>query len=245
MIRHDVEMGAALSSTRDTRPRWSRRFAHAARSWSAVAPVLLLLAGCGASQQPAAVLKQLGAVSSDPKYPSAFCEGGSHRLHGKLKPYQDCVFTYSDGQRFRCPILLGLRPPPRDVIERESPCEQAHPVTIPNHDKPVVAQLQRVRACLKTRRLPVSGRLDLPDLDLGIPFTLVGQLRTGKPPGSMVIDFYQSTAATNAALSWTVHHVKTRDGIVVAHHADTLVVWLRQSSSEPLRLAKQCLPKLE
>lgn len=114
-----------------------------------LALVVLCLAGCGGHGSHAA------AGSTGPQVSGTEC---SSQLQSSGHPLiAECVFTLTDGSRFRCPPSFARNPPSVATLRHARACRRIASLLVPPYARAIFRRMNAARACLAARGFRVSG----------------------------------------------------------------------------------------
>ena len=118
-----------------------------------------------------------------------------------------CVYVLSDGRRLRCPPAFARAAQTVISLERATACSRLSPIAIPASWRRVFVQIGKVRACLTSRGLRVTGGPSLGTPRNG-PDTPIGELIVIKGNAPTFIGFYESRRAAEQDQPRAIENMK-------------------------------------
>jgi hypothetical protein len=149
-----------------------------------------------------------------------------------------CVYVLSDGRRFRCPPAFARAAQTVNSLERATACSRLSPIAIPASWRRVFVQIGKVRSCLTSRGLRVTGGPSLGTPRNG-PDTPIGELIVINGNAPTCIGFYESSRVAQQYEPTAIKNMK-RLGGQLARRAAVIVLWTRPPKAQLGAITEAC-----
>jgi hypothetical protein len=199
---------------------------------AAAVVVVVGLGGCGGSARTAGSVR---ASASSVQVSSTSCET-SGTAAGRRIDSSSCVYVLSDGRRFRCPLAFSRSPQSVHTLEHAPACRRLSSLVIPVSRRRVFAAIEKVRSCLASRGLRVTGgpSLGAPRYS---PVAPIGELVVANGNAPVLIGFYENSRAAQRFEPTAISNIR-RVGGQLARRRAVIVLWTRPPAAQ-LRLATE------
>jgi hypothetical protein len=187
------------------------------------ATIALLLAlgaaGCGAAVRTQS--SQRSTAAAGPQLTSESCQASAVKPGSGELRY--CVFTLTDGRRFRCSgSAFATATPTVDALSRAKACASLRPIAAPRAPAGAVARVARTRTCLAARGFRVSGGAVAPEAGSGA----VGELTIRGQGAGGLIGFFRDARSAERQASLVRGRAQGTGGLVEGRGA-VMVLWVR------------------